>query len=389
MSLDADGEMNGDAKGSRSTLRGFWGRLVTISIVVIISAALLLAYFSGVLTPQRTVEIGVIIPMTGESAHLADVKDGLILAVERLNRWGGLNGYRIDLIIRDSGSDPENATELFQQMEEEFHPLMYVTAACSCTIPLLPLAEEYEAPLVGVATANVLGFAISEWAYRFYPGTEAEVSIALDILEERGRSSLGIMEADNPLGHELSENMTAGFEELGGTVEIISFCCKDTNIAEKAASLLDNDAIYIAGDFKATQSAIIAIDSLGYEGDVLTMSAAASPEISSMPESEGVFISAPAIYNPNYLPADEFREQFFERFGHEMTHFSASGYDLMNIVYGLMKDKEMTREVLNEELSHGFSYPGILGTMRVLEESHDIQYRLFPARIVEGELWYL
>jgi ABC-type branched-subunit amino acid transport system substrate-binding protein len=266
---------------------------------------------------------------------------------------------------------------------------MYVTAACSCTNPLLPLAEENDVPLIGVATANVIGFETSEWAYRFYPGTEAEVSVALDILEERDVASLGIMRADNPLGYELAENITLEFEDRGGTVEAITFCCKDADIAQKAMTLTDNDAIYIAGDFKATKNAIIAIHSLGYEGDVLTMSAASSPEISSMPESDGVFISAPAIYNPNYLPAEDFRQQFLERFGYEMSHFSASGYDLINIIYGLMKDKEMTRQVLNDELSDGFSYPGILGTMRVEGQSHDIQYRLFPAQVVDGELWYL
>lgn len=356
---------------------------------MIISAVLLVTYFSGIFSMEETVTIGVIAPLTGESSHLADVVDGMNLAVDKLNKWGGLNGARIELIVRDSGSDPNASVVLFEDLERTEHPLIYLSAACSCTRPLLPLAEEHRVPLVGIATANALGFEESNWSFRYYPGTSQEIQPALSILDSFEVSSLGIFRSDNIMGIEITESLSSAFEATGGTVEVIDYCCKDGDIVSKAANLTDNEAIFIAADYKATVAGLRAVREAGFTGYVLGSSAASAPNVTSMPEAEGMYVSAPAVYNQNYIPAQSLVAEFEAEYGHEMSHFAVSGYDAINLIYGLMLGKELTREVMREQLHGGFQYGSVLGPIIVPQGVHDIQYGLMPAQVVEGQLWYL
>ena len=356
---------------------------------VVVSAVLLLVYLQGVFATEEIVKIGVIAPLTGSSAHLADVVDGMNLAADKLNRWGGINGAMLKIIVRDSGSDPNTSVALFEYLEEKERPLLYISAACSCTRPLIPLAEEHEVPLMGIATANAMGFEESNWSFRYYPGMEKEIAPALSMMESLGVTSLGIMRSDNVMGAELTEHLSAAFNETGGTVEVVDYCCKDEDIVGTVATIAENDAIFIAADFKATQAGLLAVREAGYTGHVFGSSAAAGPGVSSMPEAEGMFVSAPAIYNPNYLPGQSLTQEFLELYGHNMTHYAASGYDAVNLIYGLMKGKELTRDEVREQLHGGFSYASVLGPLRVVAGSHDIQYDLLPAQVVEGRLWYL
>ncbi len=358
-------------------------------LAVVVSVILLAAYFQGVFTVEQTVKIGVIAPLTGSSSHLADVVDGMNLAADKLNKWGGLNGAIIELVVRDSGSDPNMSVALFEELEANEHPLIYVSAACSCTRPLIPLAEEYQVPLVGIATANAIGFEQTDWSFRYYPGTEKETAPALSIMESLNITTLGIMRSDNVMGAEIAENLSVAMESSGGTAEVVDYCCKDDDITSKVDMLAENQAIYIAADFKATKVGLLAIREANYSGYVFGASPASSPEITSMPEAEGMYVSAPAIYNPNYLPAQDLKEEFQQVYGYNMTHYAVSGYDAVNLIYGLMKDKELTRDVMREQLHGGFSYASVLGPVVVAPGSHDIQYDLLRAQVVEGRLWYL
>lgn len=382
-------EQGPSADNGAGTFSGTMRRYRVIIIVIAVCTALLLVYFQGVLFEEETVKIGVIAPITGSSAHLADVIDGLNMAADRLNRWGGINGALVEIIVRDSGSDPNVSVELFEDLERTEHPLLYISAACSCTRPLIPLAEESQVPLIGIATANAVGFEETDWSFRYYPGTEKEIAPVMSVMEEEGIATLGIMRSDNILGTELTEYLSGVFEDAGGSVEIVDYCCKDTDIPAKVQSIADNDAIYIAGDFKATQAAVIAIDETGYSGYTFASSSASTPGMTTMPEAEGLYVSAPPIYNPNYLPGRTVIEEFVEEYGHNMTHYAASGYDVMNLIYGLMMNKDLTRQEVRDQLHGGFSFPSILGPLKVAPGSHDIQYELFPAQVVEGALWFL
>ncbi|MCJ7562370.1 MAG: ABC transporter substrate-binding protein, partial [Thermoplasmata archaeon] len=116
-------------------------KVISVAIVIIVLAGALFSY-SLLSARDAPVKIGVILPMTGPYAYMAEVKDNLEMAVNEINEWSGLNDRPIELIIADCQSDSDVAADLFREMENEHHPFAYIAVTSSVYIALAPLAEE-------------------------------------------------------------------------------------------------------------------------------------------------------------------------------------------------------------------------------------------------------
>src|SRR4029077_8342212 len=54
---------------------------------------------------QKTVKVGISLPLTGADAEDAvHIKNGAVMAADEVNAAGGAGGYKIDLVIYDSGT---------------------------------------------------------------------------------------------------------------------------------------------------------------------------------------------------------------------------------------------------------------------------------------------
>jgi branched-chain amino acid transport system substrate-binding protein len=85
--------------------------------------AVLLAPLSGALA-QEPIKLGWLSSLTGplSSAAIAE-NQGVQFAVEEINKAGGINGRRIELITRDTGGEPTKAVNFAQQLafQEKVH----------------------------------------------------------------------------------------------------------------------------------------------------------------------------------------------------------------------------------------------------------------------------
>ena len=84
-----------------------------------IQAALALAIgsFSGVVAAANPIKIGVIGPFTGGSSSMGvSMRDGVKLAVEEINKSGGVLGRQIQIVERDDEARNERGVQIAQEM---------------------------------------------------------------------------------------------------------------------------------------------------------------------------------------------------------------------------------------------------------------------------------
>jgi len=76
-----------------------------------------LAAMSGIALAQDTVRVGWLSSLTGplSSAAIAE-NQGVVFAVEEINRAGGILGRKVELLTRDTAGDPVKAVNLAQQL---------------------------------------------------------------------------------------------------------------------------------------------------------------------------------------------------------------------------------------------------------------------------------
>ena len=356
---------------------------------VAVFIAVLAAFFVPVAARAETIIIGAILTLTGNSATLGSgVRDGLQLAIEEINKRGGVNGNKIELIVEDSKSDPQAGIVGFNRIEAGRQPLLYVSNLSSVGMALAPLAEERRVALVGLATAALEFTRSRDWVFRYWPLGQAYVPPLMRILRDLKVKKLGILFQNDEFGKEQRQLLSKEHEGAGGMAASESIEIKDTDYRQKISALKDREAIYVACSGTLLLNVLRQLGEANYRGFILTPTGTAMPDLFGLPELDGIYIAAPIIYNPNYIYAKDAGEKFEARYKRPLDQWAAVGYDFIKLLTGLLEDRQVSRQTVRDMLAGGFEYSGVFGQVRVKAGEHDLTFPFFPAQIVNGTLTY-
>ena len=361
-----------------------------LSIIILVACAGMLLVIYGWLSykNEEVIKIGLIIPLSGPASQHKVVADAVRLAAEEVNSSGGIDGRRLELIIKDSQSDKEEGKKAFNEMETGEKPLLYISTTSAVSSALAPLAEEHQVVLVGLVVAAPKFTDLKRWIFKYYVSAEHEAKPIMSILKQLNVKRLGILYQDDKFGVSHQEIVKDAFEKTGGEVISEPFLAKTTDFKKQIAALKDTEAVYIAGFVNVVGEAIKQLRAGEYKGFLLSHSGCTSlPR--SMPGVNDVYVAAPIIYKRNYTFAQNAKEKYEMKYHQLFTHQAANGYDFIKIFAGLMDGRKSSRENVRRVLEGEFAYPGLFGYIEKRKGEHDIHFPLFPARIVNGEIVYL
>jgi ABC-type branched-subunit amino acid transport system substrate-binding protein len=359
---------------------------LTIAVAVIVSLALAVA-----LAPSRdkTAVIAVILPVEEEPySHTAEIEYAMSMAADELNRWGGIGDVKIKVVVEEVAVDSGLAVSLFEQMEDEYNPLLYITMNCGLLATLSPLAEASQVPLIGMASAPGVteGY---EWVYRYFTSAASEVHSVMSLMEELNIGSVGVLYTISPHGNGIHDLLEEEFTAAGGTIQSIGCPSNETDFSDEVASLSANEAIYAVTSCDTLIPMLDAVAQNGYSGHVITGSCGSSPKMRVLAPVDPVLVAAPSLYRPENVYALDFAAQFEHAYNTSLTLHGAIAYDIVNLVHGLLEGSDVTRENLGTKLGDGFIFSGVLGTMRTSPGVHDFDVPVYPAIVSGGELAYL
>lgn len=100
------------------------------------------------------VRIGLITTLSGPGQLYGNyIKDGCEIAVERLNAAGGVNGSKIELVVRDDKNSPEGAVTAFRELTGNGIKLFAQGTFTANLLGTLPLLEEADVTMVMVGAS--------------------------------------------------------------------------------------------------------------------------------------------------------------------------------------------------------------------------------------------
>jgi branched-chain amino acid transport system substrate-binding protein len=336
-----------------------------------------------------TIKIGAILGAVGNNAAPAQyVHDGIMLAVEEVNKRGGVNGSRVEATFAEGGSDAQSVSAAFNRLEAGVHPLFYLSYSTGIGVTLAPLAEKGQAVLIGLVTAAVDFTRGRDWVFRYWPLGPAYITPLVRILQDLHAKNLGIIYQNDDFGKEQQALMTKAFLQSGGTVVVQQFEVKDAAAPQQIAALKDKDAIYIAGSGAQLLNVTRQLKDAGYKGSVLMPAGGADPALFGVSEMSGVYVSAPLLPNPSYLYAREAGAQFLARYKKPFNQWAANGYDAVKLICGLLEDRAISRQGLRDALAAGFEYSGVFGQVRLKSGEHDLTFTMYPTQILNSLLSY-
>ena len=117
---------------------------------------------------QPPIKIGSVLSVTGGASFLGDPeKKTLEMYVADINAKGGINGRKVEAIIYDDASDPNQArTFATRLIEQDKVDALLAGSTTASTMAIIPLAEDAEIPLINFAGAVQAVTPVKKWNFK-------------------------------------------------------------------------------------------------------------------------------------------------------------------------------------------------------------------------------
>src|SRR5712664_3823333 len=105
----------------------------------------------------KTIKLGAILSITqAGGVYGPQSRDGMQLAVDEINKAGGVNGAQISLTVKDDASDKAQSAQLAQTMIQSDQDLALLGPTLSnSAVAVHPLAESLKTPILAVSTTGI------------------------------------------------------------------------------------------------------------------------------------------------------------------------------------------------------------------------------------------
>ncbi len=223
-----------------------------LALVLVAAIALPLVSCGGAGGAQK-IRIGVIAPMTGDVKTFGDsTKAGAEMAVAEWNAKGGVLGKQVEIVLGDDKNDPAEAsnaaTKLITQDKIKF---IVGSVASKCSIPISEIANKNKVVQISGTSTNAKmtvdpwpGGTRKEYVFRacFIDDFQGP-AMARFAFETLGAKKAAVLyDNGNDYVKGLAETFKAGFEKLGGTVNVFeAYSINDTDFSALLTKVLADE----------------------------------------------------------------------------------------------------------------------------------------------------
>jgi branched-chain amino acid transport system substrate-binding protein len=169
------------------------------------------------------VKVGAIFAVTGGASNLGmpEAKTAEML-VEKINKEGGVNGHKIELLVKDSGGKPENAVSLAKQLIEEENVLAIIGPSTSGeTMAIKNICQEGKTILISCAAAEIIVNPVASYVFKVPQNDSDAVRHIYQVMKAKGIKKIGVITSNDGYGVAGGKQL-AGLADLAGITIAIS-----------------------------------------------------------------------------------------------------------------------------------------------------------------------
>jgi branched-chain amino acid transport system substrate-binding protein len=171
---------------------------------------------------EAPVKVGAIFSVTGPASFLGGPEDKTArMFVDKLNESGGIDGRKIELIVKDSGSKPENAVSLAKQLIEEDKVLAIIGPSTSGeTMAIKNLCQESKTILLSCAAAETIVDPVAGYVFKVPQRDSDAVRLIYKTMKDKGIAKIGVITSNDGYGVAGKAQLEKLVGEYGITIAI-------------------------------------------------------------------------------------------------------------------------------------------------------------------------
>ncbi|WP_062234727.1 ABC transporter substrate-binding protein [Fictibacillus sp. FJAT-27399] len=343
---------------------------------------------------KEEIKIGFVSQLSGGGAlYGKQMENGAKLAVDEINKKGGIFGKKIKLIIQDDQANPSESVKVTQRLVTEDRINAWIgTLKSSDTLTDIGITSKQDIPsFVPVAVANSITESDYTNVYRNVANNSMQAKMFVDyILKKQPHKKLAIIAENTDYGRGLSEDFKRFFEKGGGEIVNVEYY----NVGQKEF----NDQLT---KIKGKKPDGIVISGLVAEG-ALVLKQAQDLGMKTQWYSFGGFSGAAPIklagkaadgmiHTEYFTPIkgdkkiETFVNAYKTKFGDKPdAYYSAATYDAVNLyAEGVKKAKTLDNKKVNDALHSISNYQGVMGSIS-FQEDGQATTKVWMAQIKDG-----
>ena len=323
-------------------------------------------------------KIGAYLSLSGEDAAFGIyTKEGIELAVDEINKAGGIKGKPLKVHYEDDKSNPNEANNKVLQLIDRDKVVALLGEVASARSKAGGIvANKKKIPMITPSSTNPDVTKVGPFVFRvcFTDDTQAE-SGAEFIVSKLGKKKVGLLFASDDLySSGLAEYFRKELKKLGGElVKEKGFLKKETNFTTYLNEIKDAKPDIIYAPIYFNQMTLIARQgkAAGIKGDMFIGGDGwdANELLKDAGEElEGAYFTnfyAPDVPWPN---SKAFRASYDARYKHDPSSLAAMGYDAAKVLADAIKRaKDGSPEAIRQAIQETKDFAGATGTITIDE----------------------
>jgi branched-chain amino acid transport system substrate-binding protein len=347
---------------------------------------------------QNEIVIGEFGSLTGTTATFGiSTKNGIDMAVDEVNKTGGLLGRRVRVIVEDDQGRPEEAQTVVTKLITRDRVVAVLgEVASSRTLAAAPVAQQSRIPMISPSSTNPRVTQIGDYIFRvcFIDPFQGFVmaKFATNTLKVKNVAILRDIKNDYSVG--LADVFVENFKTLGGNIVAdVSYSEGDTDFSAQLTAIRPRNpqAIFVPGYY--TEVGLIARQarSLGLTVPLLGGDGWDSPklwEIGGEALNGSYYSNHSSMDDPNPL-IQGFVAEYKARYNEVPDALAALGYDTAQILFDAIRRSNSTDPAkVRDALAQTKDFPGVTGKITIDQDRNAVK----PAvvlRVQDGKLEYV
>jgi len=281
---------------------------------------------------------GTIFSLSGKDSDIgAEIKDGAMLAFQRINQRGGILGKRLDFLSEDDESNEAKALEMFNKLTSENRVKLFIGP--NTFEPAIAVARQAQqnhvifiSPSVTDEELTKVGDYVFRVIFTNYRQGVVGADFAYNTLNSRRAAILYNSEVDYSIG--LADGFRTHFNELGGSVVADeSYKIGDDFKAQIARIKSGNpDVIYLPNDANDAVKQAKDLRALGISVSLVGGDAWDNLVDIGGDEMLNSFYTVSFAAETTDIRGGEFRKSFTNRYVRPPSYYAALGYDAIYLL---------------------------------------------------------
>jgi branched-chain amino acid transport system substrate-binding protein len=338
-------------------------RLVSLLVAAVIAGACGSSGGGGGTTGNsysgKTIKLGAILSITGAGGvYGPQSRDGMMLAVSQINNSGGVNGAKIDLVVKDDASDKAQSAQVAQTMIQSDLDLALLGPTLSnSAVAVHPLAESLKTPILAVSTTgihivpdcNYPTAAPCRYVFRDSLGEETAIPDNIQSYAADAHPSTGVLlvAQDDKFSSDGGTIVQATVAQYNiNLLKTIKFNKGEADLSPYVtqAVQLKPDVIFITSLGGIPAKIMTEARRQGWQGQFLGGNGFNTATVSKQAGAAGLGArSASAWYLGNSFPSnDDFVTAFRSTYSKDPDQFAAQGYTAIKVLADAAKRANLT-----------------------------------------------